>query len=74
MPSPRCGFSFEAAFQLRGLKLTISVYIKKCYFPVNFVVFPFIYEQDCLKNFLLLSFQGVGSVNCKKYFHLNFKN
>ena len=25
VPSPRCGFSFEAAFQLLGLKLTISV-------------------------------------------------
>ena len=24
VPSARCGFSFEAAFQLRGLKLTIS--------------------------------------------------
>ena len=26
MPSHRCGFSFEAAFQLWGLKLTVSVY------------------------------------------------
>ena len=27
VPSPRCGFSFEAVFQLWGLKLTISVYM-----------------------------------------------
>ena len=28
VPSPQCGFSFEAAFQLWGVKLTISVYIR----------------------------------------------
>ena len=32
VPSPRCGFSFEAAFQLEGLKLTISVYIRNATF------------------------------------------
>ena len=32
VPSPRCGFCFEAAFQLRGLKLTISVYIRNATF------------------------------------------
>ena len=31
-PSPRFGFSFEAAFQLLGLKLTISVYIRNATF------------------------------------------
>ena len=28
VPSPRCGFGFEAVFQLCGLKLNISVYIR----------------------------------------------
>ena len=28
VPSPRCDFSFEAAFQLWDLKWTISVYIR----------------------------------------------
>ena len=28
VPSPRCGFCWEAAFQLWGLKLTLSVYIR----------------------------------------------
>ena len=32
VPSPRCGFCFEAAFQLGGLKLTISVYIRNATF------------------------------------------
>ena len=27
-PSPLCGFGFEAVFQLCGLKLNISVYIR----------------------------------------------
>ena len=32
MPSPRCGFCFEVALQLGGLKLTISVYIRNATF------------------------------------------
>ena len=32
VPSPRSGYSFEAAFQLSGLKLTISVYIRNATF------------------------------------------
>ena len=32
VPSPRCGFSFEASFQLWGLKLTLSEYIRNATF------------------------------------------
>ena len=46
VPSPRCGFSFEAAFQLLRYKINIFRIHKKCYFPVKFVVFPFIFAQD----------------------------
>ena len=28
VPSPRCGFGFEAVFQLCGLKLKFSVYVR----------------------------------------------
>ena len=32
VPSPRCGFSFEASFQLWGLKLTLFEYIRNATF------------------------------------------
>ena len=32
VPSARCGFSFEAAFQFSGLNLTIPVYIRDATF------------------------------------------
>ena len=32
VPSPLCGFCFEAAFQLSGLKLNISIYIRNATF------------------------------------------
>ena len=51
VPSPRCGFSFEAAFQLWGLKLTNAVYIRNAYFPVKFVVFLIIFAQHCSSGF-----------------------
>ena len=35
VPSPRCGFCFEAAFKLWCLKLTISVYIRNATFQFN---------------------------------------
>ena len=38
VPSPRCGFCFEAAFQALRPKINHFRIYKKCYFPIKFVV------------------------------------
>ena len=54
VPSPRCGFSFEASFQLWDLKLTISVYIRNA--SGKICVSLIIFVNACLEK--LLNFRG----------------
>ena len=54
VPSPRCSFSFKVAFQLWGLKLTLSVYIRNATFPVKVIDFSHYFlhmiVEDCGKS------------------------
>ena len=45
MPSPRCGFCFEAAYQRP--KINHFRIHKNCYFPVKFVISLIIFVRDC---------------------------
>ena len=67
MPSPRCGFSFEAA--LRPKINHFRIY-QKCYFPVKFVVSPNIFLWDCRKCYFRANFAVCPLI----FFHDCLKN
>ena len=48
--SPLCGFSSEAAFQLRGLKLTISVCIRNATLRYNLSFFSLYLHSVVVSN------------------------
>ena len=63
VPSPRCGLSFEVAFQLWCLKFNNFRIHRKCEFPVKFVVFLIILHSIVWKIFSV-KFQVVELLKC----------
>ena len=52
VPSPQCGFGFEATLHFTALRAEIKHFRihKKCYFPVKFVISSNIFVHDCRDN------------------------